>query len=89
MGYVEFLGLGSFALWFETTVKLLSSAHQGGRHIAEAQRASRPTAWLKGPTSSKRSGRASPEAAKENRASSPRYHGYHNSAFQRSSPFIQ
>lgn len=55
-------GLGSFALWFEATVKLLSSAHQGGRHIAEARHAPRPTAWLRDQTTSARSGRASRDA---------------------------
>lgn len=43
-GSAGFWGLESFALWFEATVKLLSSAHQGGRHVANTQHASRSTA---------------------------------------------
>lgn len=54
MGNVGLLSLGSFALWFEATVKLLSSAHQGGRHIAKTQHASRPMACLTGQTTSER-----------------------------------
>lgn len=43
-GSAGLLGPESFALWFEATVKLLSSAHQGGRHVANTQHASRSTA---------------------------------------------
>lgn len=61
---VGLLGLGSFALWFEATVKLLSSAHQGGRHIAKTQNAARSTAWLISQTSSECPGHASQETAR-------------------------
>lgn len=64
-GNVGLLGLGSFALWFQATVKLRSSAHQGGRHIAKTQHAARSTAWVTSQTSSERSGRASQEATRE------------------------
>lgn len=43
-GKLGLLGQGSFALCFGATVKLLSSARQGGRHIAKAQHAPLSTA---------------------------------------------
>lgn len=51
-GKVGLLGQGSFALCFGATVKLLSSARQGGRHIAKAQHAPLSTACPINQTSS-------------------------------------
>lgn len=78
------LGLRSVVLGSEATVRLLSPARPGGRHIA-GPACTAPYGAAQRPNDLRASGRASEEAVGA-APPPPRHHGYHNPAFQGLSP---